>query len=399
MKRYRSACLVGLLLIATLTACGSSGSSAKSSTDKSPIVLGMVEDTSGPSAPYSTISAQGVKDAVKELNANGGILGRPVQLVSADDGSSPTQSPTVVRQLVQEGAKELLLTSGSGAVIADKTVVQQSQVVAIAPTSIATQVVAPPDNTYVYTLANPTSDLGLVYSAAFKHDGISKVAVFTDNSSTTAANAKVLEAAFTASNINVVDVERVASNANDVSAEVSRMKNSGAQAVMAIDEGGQLEILLWNAVSSVMPTTKKFSIPTIGDEPTVWSLASSGALNGLTYASSVTDTNPRTVALKALFKKDNGPSSQFSLYAAQAYGGVQLLAKAITQAKTTSPAAVNLAMEKITKYQPAFGQAKATLSFSPTKHAGADALCGLSLVEFQNNKPGPLWSTYQPVCH
>ena len=47
----------------------------------------------------------------------------------------------------------------------------------------------------------------------------------------------------------------------------------------------------------------------------------------------------------------------------------------------------------------AFGQPGYTLSYSPTKHAGATGLCGLVLQQFtSSNKPNKAYAGYQPTC-
>jgi ABC-type branched-subunit amino acid transport system substrate-binding protein len=54
-----------------------------------------------------------VKIAVEEINAAGGILGRPLEIVEADDESSPAKEPAVMRKLVDSGAQAILGPVGS----------------------------------------------------------------------------------------------------------------------------------------------------------------------------------------------------------------------------------------------------------------------------------------------
>ncbi|MGJ4943688.1 ABC transporter substrate-binding protein [Bradyrhizobium sp. HKCCYLS1011] len=58
-----------------------------------PIKLGMVVPLTGPIADAGRYGMQGAKLAVEEINAAGGVLGRPIELIIEDD---QTQNPTTV---------------------------------------------------------------------------------------------------------------------------------------------------------------------------------------------------------------------------------------------------------------------------------------------------------------
>src|SRR5690606_39512390 len=78
------------------------------------IVIGMDEDSTGPGASYSTIAGNTVRAAVNRLNADGGIGGKEVRLVVENDESSPTNTPSIIRKLVDQGASAIVLATGRG---------------------------------------------------------------------------------------------------------------------------------------------------------------------------------------------------------------------------------------------------------------------------------------------
>ena len=55
----------------------------------------------------------GMKIAIEEINAAGGMLGRPLELVEADDESSPAKEPAVIRKLLDSGAQAIIGPVGS----------------------------------------------------------------------------------------------------------------------------------------------------------------------------------------------------------------------------------------------------------------------------------------------
>jgi branched-chain amino acid transport system substrate-binding protein len=76
-----------LLLAAMLAACSFAAEAAE------PIRIGMVVPLTGPIADAGRYGMQGAKLAVDEINAAGGVLGRPLELIIEDD---QTQNPTTV---------------------------------------------------------------------------------------------------------------------------------------------------------------------------------------------------------------------------------------------------------------------------------------------------------------
>ena len=394
---------VGTSVIAAsllLSACGSSSSGTPSGSQPAgdPIIIGMDEDSTGPGASYSTIAGQTIRDAIDQVNAEGGILGRPVKLVVENDESDPTKTPSVLRKLLDEGAVALILQSSGAAIAQAKPVVQAAGVIAIAPTSISQSVGLPPDNTYTYTLANPLSDFVQVYCGAFKAKGYTKLGVLSDGSVTIDAVNKLLLPGL-ADCITIVAEEKAPVDAADLSAQVARIKGANPDVVLVSSVGGNFEVLAQNTLAQQMPDTQRFSLASIGNQPASWKLANPGALDGLVYMGSLAADNPQTVKLQDFLNGTRGPDYSLTAYDAQGYDTVQLIKMAIEKAGSTDKVAVSDGMNSITKYLASFGQTGFTLSYSADKHLGADGLCGLVLTAFgPDNTPTGPWPGYQAPC-
>src|SRR5699024_9745176 len=98
-----------------------------------PIIIGVQQDNSGPSAPFATEAGKAIKDAVNELNHNDGIMDRPVKLVTANDESDPTKAPSVARKLIDKDADVVLVTSATSSSVQAKPVFEEEKVPAIGP--------------------------------------------------------------------------------------------------------------------------------------------------------------------------------------------------------------------------------------------------------------------------
>lgn len=70
--------------------------------DLEPLVIGAIEMMSGSGAFYGNAVVSGMEVAVDELNAAGGILGRPVELKVEDNASDNAQTTTLVKKYAED---------------------------------------------------------------------------------------------------------------------------------------------------------------------------------------------------------------------------------------------------------------------------------------------------------
>jgi branched-chain amino acid transport system substrate-binding protein len=83
----------------------------------SPVLLYGIMELSGPGATPGTNFDNGVKLAVKEINASGGILGRKIEYVSADTQTQPGVAKAVAQKAIDLGAYAVLGPVHSGSMI------------------------------------------------------------------------------------------------------------------------------------------------------------------------------------------------------------------------------------------------------------------------------------------
>lgn len=67
-----------------------------------PIKIGLVAALSGQSAKSGEAITRGLTIAIEEINAKGGVLGRPLELVRRDDESNPSKGLLAARELIQK---------------------------------------------------------------------------------------------------------------------------------------------------------------------------------------------------------------------------------------------------------------------------------------------------------
>ena len=75
-----------------------------------PVVIGAAIAQSGGVAPYDEGPAGGMEIAIDEINAKGGLLGHPLKVVYADTKSDIAYGATAAQQVIDEGAKMVVVT-------------------------------------------------------------------------------------------------------------------------------------------------------------------------------------------------------------------------------------------------------------------------------------------------
>lgn len=100
MQVTKSVLIPILSCVLVLTACGDTGE--EDGADAA-IKIGAIFDLTGPTSDVGTTYAVGLQDYVAWLNHNGGIEGRPVELVFQDYGYKVDQAEQLYSQFVSEG--------------------------------------------------------------------------------------------------------------------------------------------------------------------------------------------------------------------------------------------------------------------------------------------------------
>lgn len=94
MKRRSIKCMIFVLLVG----CAGLSPSADAA---EPIRIGAVLPFSGGVELYGQQAKLGLDLAVKDINAAGGILGRPIKVIYADDKTRPESAATAMRELIE----------------------------------------------------------------------------------------------------------------------------------------------------------------------------------------------------------------------------------------------------------------------------------------------------------
>jgi branched-chain amino acid transport system substrate-binding protein len=119
-----------LLMVATISAAGLGAVPAQAE-----ILIGVAGPMTGSHAWYGEQMQRGAARAVDDLNAQGGVLGEPVRLITVDDFCDPEQALAAANKLVSDGVIFVVGHYCSGASIPASEVYAAAGVLMISPTS------------------------------------------------------------------------------------------------------------------------------------------------------------------------------------------------------------------------------------------------------------------------
>lgn len=128
--RSFAAMVLSFLLIALATGTGAA---------QQPIRIGLQAPITGPWAYEGEMARNSVEIVKDQINARGGVLGRPIEIVLGDDQGNPRQSALVAQRMVSEGVVAVVGTYGSSINEPASTIYERAGVVNIAYGSTAVQ--------------------------------------------------------------------------------------------------------------------------------------------------------------------------------------------------------------------------------------------------------------------
>ena len=151
--------------------------------EEGPIKVGALMALTGALGPYGPSIANGAQMAVDTINAAGGVLGRSLELVLRDTGTSPDVGRDAASKLVEiDGVSAVVGALSSGVTLAVSSVTIPAEVVLISPASTAPSIPALEDDDFVFRTVVSDEVQGVVMGRLAKLLNYGKVAVvFVNN--------------------------------------------------------------------------------------------------------------------------------------------------------------------------------------------------------------------------
>lgn len=292
-----------------------------------PVRIGVIGPMSGGSSDFGQSMLNGIRVAVAEINAVGGYLGRPIELVVKDDRADPDTGLKLAQELV--GADKVVATLGfcnTGVALRAMPAFEQAKSPLIVPCAAGSPVTrqTDPAASYVFRVA-PSEEIKAPFMVQdIARRGLTKVAIFSDDTAYGVSGRNDVVKALAAAGLKPVHLTSFALGVKDLRSEMAAARATGADVIIAYTVGPE------NAVIARARAALRWQAPLVGP----WTLsfpnfiraagaAAEGAFTVQTFIAQ--PSNERRSAFIGAYRRMHGGLIPVPMAAAQGYDAMFLL--------------------------------------------------------------------------
>lgn len=368
--------LLVFMLAAVLTGCGDSASSNE-------IKIGLLNELTGGNATFGASTTNGAKMAIKEANAKGGVLGKQIKAVVADNKSEPSESANAMTKLLTQD-KVVAVTGvfASSNAIAASNVAEANKIPFLAVGATNPKVTVDEksskvkDNTFRVCFIDPfqgTVGANFVLNTL----KLKKAVMLIDNSSDYSKGlAAFFKNAFAKGGGTVIGEEAYLQKDQDFKTVLTKVKALNPEVIYVPG--------YYEEVGKIVKQARELGItvPIIGgdgwDSPKLTEIATAPALNNTYFTNhySVDDTSAASKAFVEAYNKEYGQVPD--AMAVLGYDAANVLIDAIKRANSAEPAKIREALAATKDYPAVTG--------ATTLNATHDAVKSAVIIEMKDGK-------------
>lgn len=200
---------------------------------KTEIVLGSIQDLSGPVAGPSKQARQGMMLRVSELNEQGGVHGRKIRLIVEDSGYDPKRAVLAAQKLVaQEKIFVLAGHFGTPQNIAAMPILFDSNVINFYPLAASRDLYEPLNKLKTAFLPNIYDQMRIASVRLIKDHNLKRPCILYQDDEYGQEILRGAEAGLKTINASLVEKTSYKRGATDFSSQVTRMKGANCDLVM-----------------------------------------------------------------------------------------------------------------------------------------------------------------------
>ena len=368
VSKVLTALVLGTVLAGLAAGCG--GGEKKADTIK----VGANLEMTGGSASYGISSKNAIELAFKEINEKGGINGKQLELVVADNKSEAAEATNAMQKLVsQDNVVAVIGPNLSSSVIAASAINNSAKVLDIAPMATNPYVTVDQasgktkDFNYRICFIDPFQGTVMAKFATAEL-GVGHAAVLIDNSSDYAKGlAQFFKENFVKEGGAVTAEESYLQKDTDFKATLTKIKATNPDFLYVPGYYQEVGLIVKQARELGM------NMPIAGgdgwDSAKMPEIAGAAALNNTYFSSlySPEDSSDINKNFVAAYEKAYGQKPD--VFAALSYDSALLVAEAIKNAGSTEPAKISEAMAKINGFSGVSGSVTFDDKHNPVKSA------------------------------
>lgn len=246
MKKFL-AVLLTLAMVLALTACGNGGNGGNSGNSGNgngggdadggqssgePIKVGVYLPLSGANAAVGQSGVEGIEMAVEEINAAGGIAGRPIEIIKEDEENDPTTAVSVVNKLINQDEVVAIIGSvNSSVTLAAMEVSEDAGIPMVTPISSGAAITGSGNQYIVRGQANDLLQAGAVVEYAIAK-GYQKIGLMYQNDDYGGGARDVIVEIMKENNMTLAADEGFEASAADVTPQLQNVKAAGCDCLI-----------------------------------------------------------------------------------------------------------------------------------------------------------------------
>ena len=193
--------------------------------------VGAIFAVTGPAAWLGTPERNTAKMIEEEVNKAGGINGHPLEIIIEDTVGDPTRTVTAAKKLItKDEVLAIVGPSRSGTTMAVIPIVEEAKVPLVS--CAAAEAIVVPVKRWVFKTPQKDSDAAVRIYETMREQGISKIAIITGTTGFGDQGRKQLKKLAPELEIEIVADETYGPNDTDMTAQLTKIKASEAQAVV-----------------------------------------------------------------------------------------------------------------------------------------------------------------------
>ena len=335
-----------------------------------PVKIGAIVSATGPASFLGEPEKHTIEMVAAEINAAGGILGRPLEVIIYDDESDVNKAVLAAEKLLKKDGVCAVIgpsTSGSTLAVMNKFPTAQVPLVSMSAAEKITQ----PVNPWIFKVAPSDRFAAQKILSDAKSRGYKSLAILTVSDGFGQAGREVLKELIPAKGFTLAADEVYGPKDTDMTAQLTKIKELKPDAVICWGTNPGPAVVARNRVQLGMTTplymshgvaSKKFI--ELSGETAEGLLLPAGRL---IVASQLPDAQPQKKLLMDYTRAFEGKyKAPVSTFGGHGWDSLRLVAKAVDMGQSDKPSDIRDNLEKISNFPGVGGM----FSFSPKDHDG-----------------------------
>lgn len=356
--------LAGTMLMGSIFAgCGDDAKSDE-------IKIGANFELTGNVANYGSATLDGLKLAIKEVNDAGGVNGKKITIVDADNKSEASEAVNAATKLISDDKVKVIVGPAVTAnVIAESQVATDDKIPVVAPDATSPEVTVENGQVkpYIFRSCFIDPQQGTVMAKFATENLKAKTAViYVDNSTDYSKSlGKVFKEKFEAAGGKVLDQQAFVAKDQDFKATLTTLKAANADVIFVP--------AYYEEVGKIVKQARELGItcPILGtdgwDDSKVADIAGADALNNTFFSTHYSDKDDSVKVFVEAFKQEYGHMP--NVFAALGYDAGKMIVDAIKRAGSDDPEKIRQALEETKDLQVGTGTITMDKNHNPIKQA------------------------------